>query len=191
MRKILVPYDGSHSAIRAVEYVASRADDWREVHLLNVQAPIMVGEVSSHYLPVDAMLEAYQAAGDKMLAPVQAVFTGLGINHAVHVLIGHPAETIARYAAENGCDGIVMGSRGGSAIKNLVLGSTALNVIKRAKIPVTLVTRTSGPFAEIPALSKFADSSEGPFEPILQQSDELKQSGFPERRADLPSMLKV
>jgi nucleotide-binding universal stress UspA family protein len=170
MRKILVPYDGSYSAIRAVEYVASRADAWREVHLLNVQPPIMVRDVS-HYLPVAAMVEAHQAAGEEVLAPVQAVFAALGIATATQVLIGRPAETIAVYAAENECDGIVMGSRGRSAIKNLVLGSTALNVIKRAKVPVTLVTRSSGAFPAIPALSNFGDSTKAPFEPVLEGTE--------------------
>ena len=153
MRKVLVPYDGSRTAMRAVEYVVSRADEWREVRLLNVQQPVVVGEVS-HYLPVDAILEAHRVAGNKVLAPVRAAFDGFGIDYAAEVLIGHPAETIVRYAADNDCEGIVMGTRGGSAIKNLVLGSTALNVIKRANVPVTLVTPTSGRFAEIPALCR-------------------------------------
>jgi nucleotide-binding universal stress UspA family protein len=37
------------------------------------------------------------------------------------------------------CDGIVMGTRGMSAVGNLVMGSVATKVIHLTKLPVTLV----------------------------------------------------
>jgi nucleotide-binding universal stress UspA family protein len=179
MRKILVPYDGSHNAIRAVEYVMSRADDGErlEVHLLNVQPPIMASEVW-HFLPAYTILDARKAAGERLLAPVKVVLDAVGIDHAERVLIGDPAQTIARYVAENGCDSIVMGSRGGGAIGNLVLGSTACKVINRTDVPVTLVKQTSGGFAEVPALLRRAVNTEDRMELVLETPREMKSNEF-------------
>jgi nucleotide-binding universal stress UspA family protein len=55
------------------------------------------------------------------------------------ILIGNIAEVIARRADELGCDGIVMGTRGMTAIGGLVMGSVATKVVHAANVPVTLV----------------------------------------------------
>jgi nucleotide-binding universal stress UspA family protein len=55
------------------------------------------------------------------------------------VLVGDVPTAIAACAEERGCDGIVMGTRGMSAIANLVLGSVATEVIHLTRSPVTLV----------------------------------------------------
>ena len=60
------------------------------------------------------------------------------------MLLGDPAETIVRYAAECGGTSILMGTRGMSAIGNLMLGSVAAKVVSRTGVPVTLIKRTSG-----------------------------------------------
>ena len=62
-----------------------------------------------------------------------------GVNFTTAVLIGDVPKVLANYAEENGCDGIVMGTRGMGAIGNLVLGSIATKVIHLTKVPVTLV----------------------------------------------------
>jgi nucleotide-binding universal stress UspA family protein len=55
------------------------------------------------------------------------------------ILVGYVAQSIARHADEAGCDAIVMGTRGMSAIGNLLMGSIATKVIHLTKLPVTLV----------------------------------------------------
>jgi len=49
------------------------------------------------------------------------------------------SKTIVDYAKANKCDHIIMGTRGMGAFGNLVLGSTANQVVHLAEIPVTLV----------------------------------------------------
>ncbi|MDP1900390.1 MAG: universal stress protein [Rubrivivax sp.] len=46
---------------------------------------------------------------------------------------------LARRADELGCDGIVMGTRGMTAIGSVVMGSVATKVVHAANVPVTLV----------------------------------------------------
>ena len=53
--------------------------------------------------------------------------------------LGDPAKIIIEHAISNDCDLIVMGSRGRSAFKELLLGSVTLKVAHHAKCPVMVV----------------------------------------------------
>ena len=53
---------------------------------------------------------------------------------------GNPVKTILRVANDRNCDLIVMGTKGRSALEDVVLGSTVKGVLRRSTIPV-LVTR--------------------------------------------------
>ena len=54
---------------------------------------------------------------------------------------GDPATEIARFAAEFGCDVIVMGAQGRAGIRHAVLGSVAEGVLRVARCPVLVVHR--------------------------------------------------
>jgi nucleotide-binding universal stress UspA family protein len=56
-----------------------------------------------------------------------------------HIVVGHAGQTIANHASHWGCTRIVMGTRGLGALANVVVGSTALQVMHLSEIPVTLV----------------------------------------------------
>ena len=62
-----------------------------------------------------------------------------GVAYRPHILVGEPAETVARFTSENGITELVMGTRGMGAARNLVLGSVANRVVARVKVPVTLI----------------------------------------------------
>jgi nucleotide-binding universal stress UspA family protein len=77
-----------------------------------------------------------------------------GIDYTAQVLLGEVAENIVRYAAERGCSSILMGTRGMSAIGNLLFGSVAARVVSRANVPVTLIKWTSGVVGALHAPSR-------------------------------------
>ena len=52
---------------------------------------------------------------------------------------GNPVEQIIRQAEERNCDLIVMGTHGYGTLEDVMLGSTARRVIRRAKMPVLVV----------------------------------------------------
>ncbi len=140
MIKALVPVDGSRNACRAVEHVVAliTGREPMEVHLLNVQAPIETWEVRSH-MP-EAEIAAWQRTrGEEALAQAKAILDAARIPYSAHVLIGEVAQTIARFAAEQSCHKIIMGTRGMGAIENLVLGSISTKVIHLSSVPITLV----------------------------------------------------
>ena len=62
-----------------------------------------------------------------------------GIEYTYHILVGHVAQTISRFAKEQMFDRIVMGTHGRTGLTNLLMGSVALDVMRRVDIPLALV----------------------------------------------------
>ncbi|HEY6707677.1 MAG TPA: universal stress protein [Actinomycetota bacterium] len=60
------------------------------------------------------------------------------------LLAGHPAEALARLAAEGGDDLLVVGSRA-AGLSKVLLGSTATTLAAHAKVPVLVAGGTSSP----------------------------------------------
>ena len=140
MLKLLVPVDGSESAMRAIDRVVRHAASYKagvDVHLLNVQHPLP-SIVQSH-VPQDALKEHHQEEGMKCLEPEMRKLDAAGVRYTHHILVGDPAETIVRFAKETGCDEILMGTRGHGAAANILLGSVATKVMHMSDVPVTLV----------------------------------------------------
>ena len=136
MSTLLVAVDGSASALRAVEHAALAAKRVSaEIYVLNVQLPVRVGELIHR-----SEIDKYQKAqGQPILDAAMAILRDRGIANQGRVAIGEVAQTIAGTAQELGAEQIVMGSRGMSALPNLVLGSNATKVTHLAQVPVTIV----------------------------------------------------
>jgi nucleotide-binding universal stress UspA family protein len=54
-------------------------------------------------------------------------------------LVGDPASQIVAAAGQHGCDLIVMGTHGHSALGTLFMGSVAMRVIADSPVPVLMV----------------------------------------------------
>ena len=63
--------------------------------------------------------------------------TALAVRTAVEV--GPPADGVVRYAGDHRVDLIVMGTRGRGSVEQLLLGSVAAEVVRRAPCPVLTV----------------------------------------------------
>ena len=140
MTKVLLPVDGSEYADRALDYLIqlSAAQGPFDIHLLSVQIPIDSGH--ARLFATDAEIDAYHRdEGMKVLKPYLQRLDAAGIAYDYHVLVGHVALTIARFAKEQKFDKVVMGTHGRSRLTNLLMGSVAQNVVRRLKIPVALV----------------------------------------------------
>jgi nucleotide-binding universal stress UspA family protein len=140
MLKILLAVDGSETSLRAVAYVIKRAADAREgcqVHLVNVQYPLH-GSVST-FISAAQIKQYHQDEGEKVLVEARARLDAAGTSYQSHLFVGEPAEVVTRYAKEQGCDEIVIGTRGLSAVSSLLVGSVATKIIHFAEMPVVLV----------------------------------------------------
>jgi len=140
MLKLLVPTDGSDNALRAVRHVVdlARRGVAVEAALLNVQRPVMSGEVGQ-VAPIEIAEDKRALAAGSAVAKARALLEAEKIPVTVHEAIGSAAEEIARTAGELRCDGIVMGHRGLGMLRSLVMGSVSEHVLRLAKVPVTLV----------------------------------------------------
>jgi nucleotide-binding universal stress UspA family protein len=140
MQKVLLAVDGSDNSLRAVAYLVKRASTAKEqyqVSLVNVQYALH-GTVAT-FINAQQLKQFHQEEGSKAIAQAQAALDAAGIACTQHLFIGEPAETITRFAREQACDEIIIGSRGLSAIGSLLVGSVATKIVHLAGVPVVLV----------------------------------------------------
>ena len=140
MPTVLLPIDGSASSERAARHVVHLVKTYTpiSVRLLNVQPPVKAGEISP-VVTTETVEDIRREDGTQCGAKVRAILDDAGIPYTFDVQLGPVPETIARYAQDHHCDAIIMGTRGMSAIGNLLLGSIATKVLNLSDIPVTLV----------------------------------------------------
>lgn len=139
MRTILLPFDGSASAVRAVGYAIRLAQDIPALRfdLLHVlPAPIPGLDIE---LKPDQYEKLHADDAARILRPATRLFDEAGLRYACHCRAGSPANEIAKYAGERRCEAIVMGTRGMGAAASLFIGSVATRVINLVSVPVTLV----------------------------------------------------
>jgi nucleotide-binding universal stress UspA family protein len=142
MTNILLPVDGSDNALRAVRELIEKRDWFHtpvELHLLNVQMPIVSGLVKS-FISVSQLESYYRDQGLAALAPARSVLDQAGMPFQHHIGVGGLAETILDYAREKQSGLIIMGTHGRGAVGNVLLGSVASRVLHEAQIPVLLVS---------------------------------------------------
>jgi nucleotide-binding universal stress UspA family protein len=134
--KILLGYDGSGSADRALEFATTLARTFAaELHVVAVARPPEVGDdVESR-----AVVENSRNRYEKLLQAVRDRLAAESIRTVFHVVVGHPAEQLVRYAEAQGIDHIVVGHRGHTLFERWLIGSVARQVIAYAHCAVTVV----------------------------------------------------
>jgi nucleotide-binding universal stress UspA family protein len=140
MPNLLVPVDGSESALRAIAQVVARIRWYQppvQVHLLNVQHPLH-GDVG-RFIDSGQIRDYHRDEGLKTLEPSRKALDAAGIPYEFHIGLGDPAEVIVQYANEKECSEIVIGARGVGSLASLFLGSVTTKVIQLSDIPILLV----------------------------------------------------
>jgi nucleotide-binding universal stress UspA family protein len=141
MQNVLLAYDGSESATRALRHLLQMPAPQRprQIHVLNVQvSPLFHGQILTHD-DVRRMHEAQLARGREVLRPAEEELLTAGVDFRSHVVLGEAEHQIIEMARELACDHIVMGTRGLGTIRTLLLGSVALKTVHLAPVPITLV----------------------------------------------------
>lgn len=138
-KKILAAFDDSPESYKAFDFALGIAK------MCHGKVPeIIVLSVVQPPEPIDIV--EMDAIIDSATQHYEELFKGLkdgakkgGVEIKTEVAIGHPAEQIVRYAAENRCDIIVMGKKGKSKIESWLLGSVSKRVSTYAPCTVTIV----------------------------------------------------
>jgi nucleotide-binding universal stress UspA family protein len=139
-KRILVPIDGSTYAKRAIPIAIDVAQKFR--------SDVLVLHVSEHdsnlaaaYSPETAVALSPTTPDEasELIADALKVIRAAGIyvrGELRDAAVGQVAKVIVETANDNSSDLIVMGSRGLSDLKGLLLGSVTHKVIQLANIPV-------------------------------------------------------
>ncbi|HLX31029.1 MAG TPA: universal stress protein [Casimicrobiaceae bacterium] len=127
MNDILVPIcderDATWAATQAIALYRSAPSP---VHLLNVQRPLP--KHVAQFVDRRDLREFHDEAGMRVLEPAKRLLDEAGVPHEDHVLVGHPAETIVRFAEEHGCRQVVVDAPAEGALAKLGLGSIGSQV---------------------------------------------------------------
>jgi nucleotide-binding universal stress UspA family protein len=135
-RKILVAVDGSRHSGRALEF----ADDLSRRY----KAPLLVLHAFPHVSDLlgtpqyERVLEARAMIGEQLLSSARAQLSEQ-LPVETQLIEGPAAPAILRVAAEEGCDLIVIGSRGHGQLAGILLGSVSSVVAQRAACAVLIV----------------------------------------------------
>ena len=146
--KILLAADGSETSKKAASFAAgiARAIPGAVITILTVIT--IPGGFYGRRLywaakdrPGDAreIKTLFEEEAQRILAETATLLRQQGVEAATAIREGDPAEEIVEFAAVGGFNHIVMGTRGLTNVKGLILGSVAHKVVHLAKVPVTLV----------------------------------------------------
>ena len=136
IKKILLGYDGSASADKALAFALDLAKHYSaELHLLAVARPPEFGtEVET-----EAVIESSRHHCHRVLAPVKTRLAPESVRTEFHVAVGNPAEQMLRYAEQHAVNHIVVGHRGHTLFARWLIGSIARQVVAHAPCAVTVV----------------------------------------------------
>ncbi len=138
-QRILVPTDFSESARLAARTAHGLVQTLgSELILLHVIEEPGYGLNALSATVMEQVRKDLRAAVDRQLRGLAAELGDAG-KVGMHVRSGPPAAQIVEFAAANAIDLIVIGTRGQTGLKHLLLGSTAERVIREAACPVLTV----------------------------------------------------
>ena len=138
--KILLAVDGSSTTKRMLATLAARDEILRgDNHYTALTVVPQVTPRAAAFASRESIDGWYREEAEEVLSPVRAFAKQNGWTLDARFAVGHAGDRIAAMADEGGFDMIVMGTHGHSALANVVMGSTATQVLARTKKPVLLI----------------------------------------------------
>ncbi len=144
-RKILVPVDFNELARRPLEtgLELARLAGGKVVLFSVVDDAFPNPDILSFQLP---WADYYRHLRDEATGRLEKLKAEVGGGQTVEVCVarGNPARLIARFAAEEACDLIVMATHGASGLHHALVGSVTRKVLHLAHCPVLVVRLLEG-----------------------------------------------
>ena len=161
-KKILLPIDGSEASERAGEYAISTADlSGADIIVLNVIDTDYLNSLPQQDLreKLDEQLrEEGKKAVEKFKNKIEkeeCAGNCKNINLITLIKQGKPEDIILETAEEEGVDQIIMGKSGKHSFERFLMGSTTERVVRRAKIPVNIISWCDTPSNTCPMRYSF------------------------------------
>lgn len=137
---ILLAIDGSDASERAARHVVQLSRQLAEppvLTVINVSAPLL--KAASSKLGRKATAEYHASNSEYAVHKARRVLGRAKLAFDEVFLVGDAAQEIARAAGTHDADLIVMGSRGQTTLKGLLLGSVVSKVLAQSKVPLTVI----------------------------------------------------
>jgi nucleotide-binding universal stress UspA family protein len=144
MKKILIPCDFSDQAVQAFRLALDLAAiEKGEIHLVHViELPVMHDTVLMPTLSFEEnLLKELKSVAETQFEKITSQYGGGGTKIKTVVLYGATSISILDYVTENNIDLVVMGSKGATGVKELVIGSNAEKIVRRSAVPVLVVKK--------------------------------------------------
>jgi nucleotide-binding universal stress UspA family protein len=146
--KILVPTDGSEGALAAIELARDLLGGGigkavSLVHIASIAKAIAdYSIINTKWVDEELVKVTLIRHGHKILDQGKEIFNQAGLPvETIVELNDDPGERIIKLAREQSFDLIVMGSRGLSVVRELILGSVSSKVLHHAGCPVIIYRR--------------------------------------------------
>jgi nucleotide-binding universal stress UspA family protein len=142
MKRIVVPCDFSEQAVNAFRFaleVAAQSNG--KVHLIHVvELPVLHDAV---LIPVvafeQALLKELREKTDKQFQKLLSKYNESNKQVITAVLFGNTSRMILDYVVEREADGIIMGTKGATGFREVIIGSNAEKIVRHAEVPVIAV----------------------------------------------------
>lgn len=139
---VVVGYDGSADADRAVEAAADQVGPNGKVHVVTAFHPETTARIIEHLkqLPEEFRYVYDQDAAETgRQQPALLRLQGRGVDCAGHVVPDDPATAIIDVAEREGADLVVVGSRGLGEVQRFLRGSVSARIALHAPMSVLVV----------------------------------------------------
>lgn len=151
--KILVPLDGSEHSLKALNVAIQIAKKFESkltlIHVYSVTIrPIIMPEPTTLSPPgvpimtpleISKVAEAAREVGNRILGDGEEKAKAEGVQVEKILAEGHVVQEIIRAAKEGNYDLIVIGARGISRVREMLLGSVTDGVIHHVSCPVLVI----------------------------------------------------
>ncbi|MBX2970644.1 MAG: universal stress protein [Cyclobacteriaceae bacterium] len=144
MKKILVPCDFSEQAVSAFRFAIDVATQAKgEIHLINVvEVPVLHDSV---LMPVmafeEALFKELREKAEKQFKKIREKYAPERLKVTSQVIFGPVSRMLADYIEGNEIDLVVMGTRGASGVREVLIGSNAEKMVRNSSVPVIAVKK--------------------------------------------------
>jgi nucleotide-binding universal stress UspA family protein len=140
IQTILVPTDFSPDAGKALEWAVDLAKQFgATVHLLHAYQIVIDTQLPLDTPSVKSLWDQVRTAAEQQVERLRGQTAAKGVACQSHVLAQAPSLAAVETAKKIGADLIVMGTRGNTGLKHVLLGSVAERTVRHAHCPVLTV----------------------------------------------------
>jgi nucleotide-binding universal stress UspA family protein len=143
LKRIIVPLDGSDFSFRAAKYaikIAKMAN--AEIIFMHAVVNPPYGDPRSAGIMITAYIKEAEELAELWYVKAGNMASNAGVKFMAETIldVASAADSIVNYAESKKADLIVIGTKGRTGLKRLLLGNVASGVVTHARCPV-LVTR--------------------------------------------------